>query len=386
MTNKPQFVGERVKLGAIVRASSERNKEGRCDSVYSVTNSQGFIPSEDYFSKEVFSKDLTTYRVVKRDMIAYNPSRINVGSVALQDKCNEVVVSPLYVVFSVDESKVTPGYIVRFLKSKPGLDQITFQSIGTVRNNLKFKALCQMELTLPPLSVQRDRLANLVSIESQIDRSRKVVEELDSLVKSRFVEMFGDPSECDNRWPTSRLDVFAQVITGNTPSRKRPNYYGKGTEWVKTDNIVDLAVTTAAEQLTNAGCEKARLAPKGSILMACIAGSVKSIGKVGLLDREVAFNQQINAIVPSDKVDARFLLIMLSLSKAYLCSDVNQQLKGILNKSALSAKRFPLPPLALQHEYAAFAAQVDKSRFVAQQQIEKLQMLYDSLAQEYFGD
>ena len=98
--------------------------------------------------------------------------------------------------------------------------------------------------------------------------------------------------------------------------------------------------------------------------MACIAGSVKSIGKVGLLDREVAFNQQINAIVPGDKVDARFLLTMLSLSKTYLCSDVNQQLKGILNKSALSAKQFPLPPLELQQEFAAFAAQVDKSRFV----------------------
>ena len=77
---------------------------------------------------------------------------------------------------------------------------------------------------------------------------------------------------------------------------------------------------------------------------------------------------------------------MLSLSKDYLCQSINMQLKGILNKSALSAKVFPLPPLALQQEFAAFVAQVDKSRFVAQQQIEKLQMLYDSLAQEYFGD
>ena len=208
---------------------------------------------------------------------------------------------------------------------------------------------------------------------------------LDSLAKSRFVEMFGEPTMRCGRWPLVRLDSFAQVVTGNTPSRKNPEYYGEGIEWVKTDNIVNSAITASAEQLTEAGRAKARIAPAGSILMACIAGSVNSIGKVGLLDREAAFNQQINAIVPTCGVNSRFLLTMLTLSKDYLCSDVNQQLKGILNKTALSAKQFPLPPFELQQQFASFVASVDKSRFIAQQQIEKLQMLYDSLAQEYFA-
>lgn len=57
-----------------------------------------------------------------------------------------------------------------------------------------------------------------------------------------------------------------------------------------------------------------------------------------------------------------------------------------VNKKALQGFSMPLPPLELQQEFAAFVAQVDKSRFIAQQQIEKLQMLYDSLAQDYFGD
>ena len=256
---------------------------------------------------------------------------------------------------------VDPNFMYHQCRAK---DWTADTNTAVMGKTLNKKTLGQQMVFLPGPVEQKAIARQLDFVERQLNKANEQLEQLDSLVKSRFVEMFGDPSECDNRWPTSRLDVFAQVITGNTPSRKRPDYYGKGTEWVKTDNIVDLAVTTAAEQLTNAGCEKARLAPKGSILMACIAGSVKSIGKVGLLDREVAFNQQINAIVPGDKVDARFLLIMLSLSKAYLCSDVNQQLKGILNKSALSAKRFPLPPLALQHEYADFVSQVDKSRFV----------------------
>lgn len=120
--------------------------------------------------------------------------------------------------------------------------------------------------------------------------------------------------------------------------------------------------------------------------MCCIAGSVKSIGKVALTDRTVAFNQQINALVPGETIRSQFLLWMLRSTKGYLCRNVNMQLKGILNKTTLSKKEYSVPPLDLQDEFVQFISQVDKSRFVAQQQIEKLQMLYDSLAQEYFGD
>jgi type I restriction enzyme S subunit len=92
-----------VKLGRFVKASTRKNKGLVCTDVYSVTNSAGFISSTDYFSKEVFSKELSNYKLVRPGMIAYNPSRINVGSVAVQDKCDQAIVSPLYVAFEVDE-------------------------------------------------------------------------------------------------------------------------------------------------------------------------------------------------------------------------------------------------------------------------------------------
>ena len=385
MAAKPRFDGEWVRLGELTKCISKKNKDGHCTTVCSVTNSQGFVLSTEYFSKEVFSKELRSYKLVERNQLAYNPSRINVGSIALQDIDDEVVVSPLYVVFSVDANRIDPAYLLRYLKSSPGLNQVEFQSIGTVRNNLKYDGLCRIPIFLPPLEAQRSRVRSLIALETEIKDAEGLLSKLDALVKSRFVEMFGDPTVPDGSWPVSRLDGFTKIITGNTPSRKHTEYYGDGIEWVKTDNIVDSAITIASERLSEIGRSKARVAPMGSVLMACIAGSVKSIGKVGLLDREAAFNQQINAIVPTDVVDSRYLLTMFTLSKNYLCSDVNQQLKGILNKSSLSSKQFPLPPLALQQEFASFVAEVDKSRFIVQKQIEKLQMLYDSLAQEYFS-
>ncbi len=248
-----------------------------------------------------------------------------------------------------------------------------------------FKILKAATFRVYDESHQTEIVTALDSVLEGIDQANQQIAQFDQLVKSRFVEMFGDPIHGGSKWPKERLDTFTQVVTGNTPSRKKPEYYGEGIEWVKTDNIANSIVTQATECLTEAGRLKARVAPAGSILMACIAGSVKSIGKVGLLDREVAFNQQINAIIPGEAVNSRYLLVLLTLSKDYLCSSINMQLKGILNKSTLSAKEFPLPPLALQQEFAAFAAQVDKTRAIAQQQVDKLQTLYDSLAQEYFA-
>lgn len=363
-TNKPEFDGEWIRLGDVVIASKERNRDLTCEYVYSVTNSRGFTPSTEYFSKEVFSDDLKAYRVVRRGMIAYNPSRINVGSVALQDKLPEVVVSPLYVVFAVDEDKLLPEYLLAFLKSGPGLAQIAFRSTGTVRNNLRFETLCQLEMKLPPIEAQRKRVGLLSEISGQIEHLDELRASLDDLVKSQFVEMFGDPVSNARGWSVATLGSTCEIVTGNTPSRSDSANYGDYLEWCKTDNITSgKYLTPAVELLSKTGAAKARSVPSGSILMACIAGSINSIGRVAIANRKVSFNQQINALVPGERLNRDYLYWMLRLSKDYLCTGVNMQLKGILNKSTLSGKEFPLPPLALQRQFADFVAKVDKLGF-----------------------
>ena len=275
------------------------------------------------------------------------------------------------------------GYMWHQFRTK---DWATGTNMAVMGETLNKKTLGSALIRLPDLRTQRLVASCLDVIQSQLEIAGKKLECLDTLVKSRFVEMFGDPTVEHDGWPYETIGNVCQVITGNTPSRKDEANYGDSIEWCKTDNITDARyLTRAAESLSEAGAQRGRIAPAGSVLMACIAGSIKTIGKVAINDRPVAFNQQINALIPMDGLSVDYLLWALRLSKDYLCSDVNMQLKGILNKSALSAKRFAIPPLALQQEFAAFVAEVDKSRFIVQQKIEKLQTLYDSLAQEYFG-
>ena len=127
-----------------------------------------------------------------------------------------------------------------------------------------------------------------------------------------------------------------------------------------------------------------RTVDSGSILMACIAGSIASIGRVCVTDRTVSFNQQINAIVP-ESYNTLFLYVMLQLSKEYLVEDISMALKGILSKSKLEEKEFILPPIEQQEQFAAFVSQVDKSKVVVREALDKAQLLFDSLMQQYFG-
>lgn len=111
----------RVRLGDYIKEYSVKNKNNEDIPVYSVSNSLGFC--KDYFGKEVASKNKTTYKIVPRGCFAYNPSRINVGSVDWQNEEERVIVSPLYNVFSVSPL-LDQQYLLYYLKSNVTLSRI----------------------------------------------------------------------------------------------------------------------------------------------------------------------------------------------------------------------------------------------------------------------
>jgi type I restriction enzyme S subunit len=130
-------------------------------------------------------------------------------------------------------------------------------------------------------------------------------------------------------------------------------YYGSDIEWIKSDNIntPNYYLTHAAEGLSMLGKQVARVAPAGSILVTCIAGSPECIGNSAMTDREVAFNQQINALTPFDG-DAHFIYGHIRAGKRLVQDASTSSMKGMVNKSRF--ERIPLiwPPLHLQQRFA----------------------------------
>ena len=172
----------KVKLGKYIEEVSIKNKDDSPLPVYSVTNRDGFV--SEYFSKEVASKDKTPYKRVSYGCFAYNPSRINVGSIAIQDKEDCVIVSPLYVVFKVS-SELNKKYLFYYLKSDLTLSRIKDVATGSVRDNLKFSQLSNFEISVPSLDEQKKIVAFLDKVADLISLRKEQLKKLDQLVKSR---------------------------------------------------------------------------------------------------------------------------------------------------------------------------------------------------------
>ena len=256
---------------------------------------------------------------------------------------------------------IIPEYIFYLFKYKNWEECSNKAVMGKTLNKA---TLSEIEVEICSIEKQRQIVNILDKIMSAVDGRKQELQLLDELIKARFVELFGDPRSNPFGFEKKRLKDTCKVITGNTPSRAIAEYYGDYIEWIKTDNIVSgiLNPTQATESLSEKGMNVGRTVEKDSILMACIAGSIASIGRVCITDRTVAFNQQINAVVP-EQYNILFLYVLFQMSKDYLVEDINMALKGILSKSKLEEKEFIIPPMDLQEQFSDFVKQVNKSKF-----------------------
>ena len=352
-----------MRLGELTSCISKKNKDGRCATVCSVTNSQGFVLSTEFFTKEVFSKELRTYKLVERNQLAYNPSRINVGSIALQDIADEVVVSPLYIVFAVDASRIDSSYLLRYLKSRPGLKQVEFNSIGTVRNNLKYDGLCQISVPLPSLEVQRSRVRSLIALETEIKEGEETLSKLDVLVKSRFVEMF----ENDSLVERAQLKDICSLITDGT--HQSPRFQGEGIPFLFVSNIADNKISYETTKFISKEDYEALIARTPIEVGDVLVSAVGSFGHPAIVkdERPFCFQRHIAYLKPiRERVNSSFLhaALLSEESQQYMDKAAKGAAQRTVTLRSFKDLAVPLPPLALQQEFADFAARVDKSRFV----------------------
>lgn len=289
-----------------------------------------------------------------------------------------------YIIEDNSSGKLYMPYLYYFMEGY--IEELRKQSIGGVIKYIKLGNLTDALIELPSVYEQKAIVKILEGAKNVIGMRNEELSNLDELIKSRFIELFGDPVGNPKGWTMVPLGTRCEIITGNTPSRAEAKNYGEFIEWIKSDNINTpyTFLTEAQEYLSEIGFRKCRFVEAGSLLMTCIAGSVNCIGNVAVADRRVAFNQQINAIVP-DEDEVLYLYWLMLLSKPAIHRAINMALKGILSKRQLSEMMFPFPPVALQKQFVTFVEQTDKSKAVIQKALDGAQLLFDSLMQKYFG-
>lgn len=395
MSSKPRFVGEKVKLGELISKAKVERCGDRSFPVYSMTMHDGIVEQSGRFKKTIASRDTSSYKVVKKNQLVVG-FPIDEGVIYVQNHEQPGIMSPAYNVWDFDSDRILPAYLEFVLHSPQSMAYYAEKMRGTTarRRTLTGDALKNMPVPVPSIEDQYAVVKTLNCIKSQLAATQQMLDKLDQLVKSRFVEMFGDPVD-DKIWPYVTLaELCTKLGSGATPRGGKSAYKTEGIPLIRSMNVhngrfvwKDLAYIDddQAAKLNGVTLMKGDVLLNitgASVARSCIlpdelaGGRVNQHVSIVRVDQTKMLPVILNAALISDSYQ-RFLLNDSRMAGATREAITKEDLKNIM---------VPLPPLSLQQQFANFAVRVDKSRFIAQQQIEKLQMLYDSLAQDYFGD
>ena len=373
MTNKPRFVGERVSFTDAFSEVSRGVKKFKQNQYVEY----GAHPIVDQGQKLIagYSDDETGL---------FN----DVPAIVFGDhtRCVKYVEEPFFA--GADGVKILKPRLsdnTRFwwheLKATP------IENLGYSRH---FKLLKAATFKNYDTASQTEIVARLDSILDQIAQVNQQIEQLDQLIKSRFVEMFGNPVENLLSWPNRKMGELGELRNGVNFKASDSGFeikcLGVG-DFKDRYSITDMGLIDTVF-LSGEPTDKQML-KDGDVVFVRSNGNKQLVGRCLAVfpgDKSLTFSGFcIRFRNESDDLLLDYLLGCLksdSMRKAMVGRGANIQ---NLSQGIMSEIMIPIPPLELQQDFVAFVQQVDKLKFIAQQQIEKLQELYDSLAQEYFG-
>lgn len=281
---------------------------------------------------------------------------------------------------------LTPRYIYYWLQSQRQFMEGTAR--GVAQNNINLSVLRSMEIPLyskPEQSCISDVLAN---VDALLNDCKKLSNTLDKLVKSRFIEMFGDPDNNPNGCSVRRLGDVVSIERGGSP-RPISQYVTSGEDgvnWIKIGDTSEnsIYITKTEEKIKPSGMKKSRYVQPGDFLLS----NSMSFGRPYILKTDGCIHDGWLVLRDSSSAfDKLYLYALLDseYAKRFFAKKAVGTTVRNLNKEIVGNMPVLLPPSEKQIEYADFFTRVDKLRFDVQQQIEKLEILKKSLMQEYFG-
>jgi len=265
----------------------------------------------------------------------------------------KLIFSTGFCVFRPDKNEVESRYLYHYLKTHYFQRKKDNLCTGATQKAITNDKLDEIEFPLPHIDVQRHIAAILDKADTSLRKRQESIRLIEEYIRSVFLDMFGDPAINPKGWDKVPIKALGTVMTGNTPPREKPEYYGDGVEWIKSDNIntPNHFLTEAKERLTAEGQKVGRTVTKNSILVTCIAGSPDCIGNAAITNRRVAFNQQINAVSSFDGVDHNFLYVQILVAKKLIQQQSTESMKGMVSKGKFENILFLAPPFTLQEKF-----------------------------------
>ena len=251
---------------------------------------------------------------------------------------------------------VSRDYLFYFLRTPDIVNLATSRCSGVNLPRLSPKQLASFRIPLPPFDEQR-RIAEILDKADALRAKRRAaLAQLDTLAKSIFLDMFGDPAKNPNGWPAEALRSLGRVVTGGTPPSAKEGMFDGVIPFITPGDLE--SDDPIKRTVTDAGAAASRTVGAGATLVCCIGAT---IGKIGKSTVRSAFNQQINAVEWGERMHAEYGCAVMRFLKPTIVAWGSSTTLPILKKSSFERIEIPVPPLANQQE---FALQMGKVEYV----------------------
>ena len=214
----PEFSGEweRCSLGEITTNFSRRNKEEVRYPMFSVTNNRGFVPqSEQFEDREMVGEDIKAYKIIHKNDFAYNPARINVGSIAKYNGNEPCMISSLYVCFTADK-RLDNEWLIQLLKTPKMNFYYNINGEGGVRVYLFYPNFARIKTAFPSLQEQQKISSFLALLDERIATQIKIIEKLESLIRGLITDVnSGRIAQCKSVYLRDLLTEQHEKNTNN---------------------------------------------------------------------------------------------------------------------------------------------------------------------------
>ena len=375
-----------VPLSDFVAEYKELNTNNRFRPV--AVGRYGIRTRESIYSKEL-AQDYSKNKLIYKDTLTVGMGSVQMDIGILTDDITYSV-SPAYHTYRING--INCDYL-RFCLQARNADMFErYKKRGSRQGkSIDLKAWLHYLIPVYEIDGQLQIVSTLHKIQSIIDDRMQQLQKLDDLVKARFVEMFGDPIRNENKWSKMPLDLACRVIVDCPHST--PNYLTQDTGYmcirtsiVKKNKILwnEIEFISESEYLQRI---KRKKPEKGDIIYTR-EGAI--LGIAAIIDRKcnVALGQRSMLLSPDKRIcTSEFLCTAMNFE-----SFLDNALKGVIGSASphinvgdIKAFQMIMPPVDLQYQFSLFVQQVDKSKFVVQQALDKAQLLFDSLMQQYFG-
>lgn len=280
---------------------------------------------------------------------------------------------------------VLPDYFYYLFSGKDWSKEKNRAVMGSTLNK---STLGEVSVIVPPLGEQRKIAAVLDKVSDLIEKRRQQLDKLDLLIKSKFVEMFGDPVNNTKKWECDSIsDLCKAIYGGGTPSKSHPEYFEGKIPWVSPKDMKSVIITDSIDHITEEAVQNSstKIVPKGAILMVIRSGILKHTLPVAITAVELTVNQDMKAFIPGERITPEFLMYYFKGIEKNVLNSVRGVTADNIDFKEFQQRLMIVPPIKLQKQFAAFVDQTEKIKTTISESLEKLETLKKALMQEYFG-